>query len=307
MVQISIICPVYNVECYIERCVESIISQSFPAWELIMVDDGSTDKSGEICDRYAKSDSRIKVIHQPNMGVSAARQKGSENANGVYVIHIDPDDYVEYNMLENLYNEAVEKKADVVICDFYVDELTGSTYRIAQKPTNEDTEDILRSLFQHLHGSCWNKLVKRECYNKYNVRFPPGINYCEDVLFWVQLFSHYEVRIVYLPQAFYHYVMHTGSITHNFTRSTYEMRKRYVIELQKMLPLFKYEKELRISRLQVFFEAYMHGVLRKKESWILLWKNKRAAFIDCKSLRHKLGYTLLLLGCFRFSKKLLTY
>ena len=307
MVQISIICPVYNVQHYIRKCVDSIIAQSFHNWELIMIDDGSTDDSGLICDRYAETDKRITVIHQINTGVSAARQKGSDNANGKYVIHIDPDDYVEPNMLEKLYNAAIENDADVVICDFYVNELSGTISKVSQAPKSTKAESLLRALFQQLHGSCCNKLVKRACYNKYNIRFPEGINYCEDILFWVQLFSHKEIKVTYLSEAFYHYVMHQESITHNFTRSTYEIRIKYIKELQKLLPQSGYEKELRMSQLNVFFEAYMHDVLTKKESWMLLWKNKRSAFLDCKVLKYKLGYCLLLLGCFKVSRKLLRY
>ncbi|MCI7728300.1 MAG: glycosyltransferase, partial [Bacteroidales bacterium] len=96
---VSIIVPVYNVELYLSKCIDSILAQSFTDWECILVDDGSKDSSGKICDEYALKDTRIKVIHQTNKGVSVARQVGIDNASGEYSIHIDPDDWVEPNML----------------------------------------------------------------------------------------------------------------------------------------------------------------------------------------------------------------
>lgn len=119
--KISIISPVYNAERYIVKCLDSILVQTFQDWELILVDDGSSDKSGVICDEYAARDSRVIVIHKENGGVGAARQTGLDAVTGEYVIHADPDDWVEPTMLQELYAKAVAEAADVVICDYYVD------------------------------------------------------------------------------------------------------------------------------------------------------------------------------------------
>ena len=126
---ISIIVPIYNAEKYIHRCLDSILAQTYKNFELILINDGSIDNRGKICDEYSQRDNRIKVIHKNNGGVASARQCGIENAKGEYTIHIDPDDWVESNMLEELYNKAIKEKADVVICDFYVEEKDKTTYR----------------------------------------------------------------------------------------------------------------------------------------------------------------------------------
>lgn len=105
MPKVSIIVPVYKAEGYLHRCVDSILAQTFTDWELLLIDDGSPDRSGEICDEYAQKDSRVRVIHKENGGVSSARQRGQDEACGEYTIHVDPDDWVEPTMLEELYQK----------------------------------------------------------------------------------------------------------------------------------------------------------------------------------------------------------
>ena len=111
----SVIVPVYRAEKWINQCVDSLLGQSYRNIEVILVDDGSPDRSGAICDEYAAADSRVKVIHQPNGGVSVARQTGIDNATGEYSIHADPDDWVEPTMIEELVAKAIEEDADMVI------------------------------------------------------------------------------------------------------------------------------------------------------------------------------------------------
>ena len=113
MPKISIIVPVYKAETYLSRCLDSIINQTFKNFEVLLIDDGSPDCSGEICDKYAAMDTRIRVLHKENGGVSSARQMGLDNAKGEYTIHADPDDWVEPNMLEELYKKA--KEAEYVL------------------------------------------------------------------------------------------------------------------------------------------------------------------------------------------------
>lgn len=116
---VSVVIPVYKAEAWLHRALDSICAQSLNNWECILVDDGSPDRSGEICDEYAEKDRRFRVIHQKNGGVSSARQAGIDAAKGEYSIHIDPDDWVEPTMLEELYHKAKEDNADMVICDYY--------------------------------------------------------------------------------------------------------------------------------------------------------------------------------------------
>ena len=182
---VSVIVPVYKAENYLCHCVDSLLAQTFPDFEILLIDDGSPDHSGDICDEYARKDSRVRVFHKENEGVSSTRQCGIDNAKGEYTIHADPDDWVEPDMLEELYKKAKEEDADVVICDFYEDIGDKRKY-IRQQPSALDHKTVLRELFQQLHGSCCNK-------------------------------------IGYLPRAFYHYEqnVNAGSLTRNSSPEQY--------------------------------------------------------------------------------------
>ena len=133
---ISIIVPVYKAEPFLRKCLDSLINQTYKDIEIILIDDGSPDKSGEICNHYVKIDKRIKVIHQENGGVSVARQTGLDAAKGEYIIHADPDDWVEPTMCEELLKIASNEDADMVICDFWTEESPNSKYNNEQPSDN---------------------------------------------------------------------------------------------------------------------------------------------------------------------------
>lgn len=304
--KISIIIPIYNAEHSLPKMLNSILKQTFCDFEVLLINDGSTDSSGTICNNYTSEDKRFKVIHKKNAGVSAARQTGLENAQGEYIIHADADDWIEPTMLEELYNKAIKENADVVICDFYTNNGNIEKY-VKQQPNGLDHISILHGLFQQLHGSCWNKLVSRICYNKYSIKFTAGINHCEDLLTWIQLYQ-YPIKTAYLPKAFYHYVMNDNSITHNFTHQTYEMRCMFYRELCKTLTINSFESDKRKMRLSILAEGYMYKVISNREVWIELMKyNKRAAFCETRSIRWLFGYLCLACGLFALSKRLLKY
>ena len=126
--EISVIVPVYKAEKYLHKCVDSLLAQTFPNFEILLIDDGSPDNSGKYCDEFALKDNRIRVFHKENGGVSSARQFGLDNARGEYVIHADPDDWVETDMLDDLYKKAIEDDADMVICDFWIESDYGCIY-----------------------------------------------------------------------------------------------------------------------------------------------------------------------------------
>ena len=160
---VSIIVPVYNVEQYLEKCVNSIINQSYKNLEIILVDDGATDNSGKICDELAKLDNRIKVYHKENGGLSDARNYGVERATGEYIGFVDSDDYIDPKMYEKLYEAIKKENVDVVECSFKiiypgrVDFFsTEKYYEILGK--QEYLEEYLK--MRRIFGSVWTKLIK---------------------------------------------------------------------------------------------------------------------------------------------------
>lgn len=201
--KVSVIVPAYNAERYLERCLDSIAVQTMPDFECIIVDDGSTDKTGIIADAYARADSRFRVIHQSNGGVSVARQTGIDAATGIYTIQFDADDWVEANMLEEMLNEAEEKDADMVICDINVITQTENIVWI-QRPESLKSEIVFGQMMQQLFGGLCNKLIRKVCYLKYNVQFVPGMNLAEDLFVCLRLLSH-PIKVGYVPKALYHY------------------------------------------------------------------------------------------------------
>lgn len=303
---ISIITPVYNAGKYLHKCIDGIVGQSFANWELLLVDDGSTDNSARICDEYASSDSRIRVIHKANGGVSAARQTGLDAARGEYVIHADADDWVERNMLEELYKKAKETDVDVVICDYYVNDSNNERY-VTQCPSSLDAQTVLGELFQYLIGSCWNKLVRRDCYSRYGIRFPEGINYCEDLLTWIMLFKHDDVKVAYLPMAFYHYWMNENSITHRLTRANYEGLLKYLKCLNEVLPEDKYQVLKDKASLSVFAEGFMGNVMTRDETKNMFKQVRYTAYHSKRGIRWKIGYLLIDLGLYGLAHLFIKY
>ena len=256
---VSIIIPVYNVELYLSKCIDSIFAQSFTDWECILVDDGSKDKSGSICDNYALKDNRIKVIHQNNSGVSIARQVGIDNVCGEYSIHIDPDDWIESNMLEELYNKAKSDDADMVICDYYKHE-GGVQQYINQRPNLLEPIKIIEqmlttNMYPQLYGSCCNKLVRCSCFNSSDnlIRFEPDdLSLGEDVVFNCRLLMSTVHRVSYLNKAFYHYEVRSNSLC-----STLEINIGYLIKIQEEIVKDKKildTMSLKPQHLQILFD-----------------------------------------------------
>ena len=209
---ISVIIPIYSASSTLLRCLNSLKCQSFPDFEAILVDDGSTDDSGRIEDDYSTKDARFYVIHKANAGVSSARQCGLNNASGDYVIHLDPDDWVEPGMLEALLKKTKYENADMVICDYF-ENVEGQCKYVKQQPSSLEHEIVLHELFQQLHGSCCNKLVRRACYNKFNISFPDKLSFSEDTYVNALLLQE-EIKITYLARAFYHYCVTATGLCH---------------------------------------------------------------------------------------------
>jgi len=234
--KISVIVPVYKAEAYLHRCIDSLLAQTFFDFEILLVDDGSPDRSGEICAEYARKDRRVRVFRKNNGGVSSARQCGIDNVVGEYSIHVDPDDWVEPTMLEELYEKAKKEAADIVICDYFLEKEHRTVYS-KQSPSALDNMTVLRELFQRLHGSCCNKLVKHICYHKYGVKFPLELSYGEDLFVNTCLVANCK-RISYLPKAFYHYdkVINMNSLMKKRGEFILNQIKIFRLEIKKTLP-----------------------------------------------------------------------
>lgn len=217
---ISVIVPVYNAEKTIRKCVDSLLAQTFQDFEILLIDDGSPDQCGAICDEYAKQDNRIRVIHQENQGVSAARQCGIDHALGEYSIHADSDDWVEPDMLEDLYEKAKEDNADMVICDNYRNDGNTQIY-CREEPTALDHISVLENIVSgRLNGYCWNKLIRLDVYKEYSVVFPYELIVCEDQYVICQMLKC-DIKISYLSKAYYHYVTCSDSLSRHYDRKTY--------------------------------------------------------------------------------------
>lgn len=213
---ISVIIPVYNVENYLKKCLESIINQTYKNLEIILINDGSTDNSGKICDEYAGKDNRIKVIHKPNGGLSDARNAGLEIAKGEYIGFVDSDDYIAEDMYEFLYNLAVDNDLDVAMCasfDVY-ENGTVKTPKDFKTIFINKKEEIIKNLFANQAGglaiSVCNKLFKKKVIK--NCKFTVGKT-SEDVFFVLKWIENTD-KFCRTSDVKYYYVQHMHSITH---------------------------------------------------------------------------------------------
>lgn len=219
---ISIVVPIYNVEKYIPECVDSIIAQTYENIEIILVNDGSTDNSGSVCEEYAKKDARIKVIHKKNGGLSDARNAGIKIAKGEYIGFVDSDDWIETDMYEKLIKACLENNADISICGLFRDYVDKSIK--CPSPNNKvySSENALKALIEgeELHDHAWSKLYKRSFFD--DVEYPKGKLY-EDVRTTYKLFLKSDV-VVSIEDCLYHYRQRSGSIVRgSFNRNSLQL------------------------------------------------------------------------------------
>lgn len=210
---ISIIIPVYNIEKYIEKCLDSILDQTYEDFEVIIVDDGSTDSSGQICDSYARTDNRIKVIHIKNGGASKARNIGIEYSSGDWITFVDGDDYIESTMLAELHRELCEKNLDAVSCDFRMvsEDSTKVLQNFSMVDWNQEKEVSLSQYLEYIWNCAWGWVFKRRMFEEYKLTFPENVKYCEDFHLMVRL-CFYAKSIGKVDKVLYNYRQHSGSI-----------------------------------------------------------------------------------------------
>lgn len=222
---LSIIVPIYNVEQYLDRCIQSILNQTYQNLEIILVDDGATDCSGAIADSYAAKDKRIKVFHKENGGLSDARNYGLEHVTGDYILFIDSDDFIVNIMCERLITVASSNNADIVSCNYYIyrgdDDISIHTMSVQDDKRTFTGMDMLRYYLLKTEpfdlNVVWNKIFKLDLFNGVEpVRFPKG-RVQEDNFTIFRLFLNAN-SIVTVNEPLYYYVQRAGSIMANFTR-----------------------------------------------------------------------------------------
>ncbi len=227
MSKISIIVPIYNVEKYLERCVDSLINQTYRDIEIVLVDDGSPDGCPAMCDEFAKADPRIKVVHKQNGGVSSARNAGVDNATGDLIAFVDPDDYVEYDFLEFLYSLMTQNDADISACgvlEVYPSGKTSMQWDDKTLTVFDRREAMERMCYNEgFYITLWDKLYKRELFE--GVRFPDGKLF-EDTGTTYKI-VHNANKIVMCHEPKYYYVMAPNSIT----TSKFKMSKLDYVEM----------------------------------------------------------------------------
>lgn len=253
---VSVVVPVYKVEKYLKRCVDSIRAQTYENLEIILVDDGSPDSCGQMCDAYAREDSRIQVVHKENGGLSDARNAGAEQAQGEYLLFVDSDDYIAEELITKTVSVAKETGCDVVLFDYFYVEGGRAEIRNEGLPDNRPLtlETEKRLLFSA--PAAWLKLFKKKFYEKSGIRFPKG-RYYED-LNTTPKFVFAAERIVYLNEPLYYYMIRQDSIMGS---RDYEKNYKDMVEvLDDVLKYYKdkgaYEKYRDELEYLVFCNAY---------------------------------------------------
>ncbi|EOH87788.1 glycosyltransferase family 2 protein [Enterococcus pallens] len=221
MCEISIIVPVYNVEKYLHKCVDSILIQTFTDFEVILVDDGSLDNSGQICDEYAKKDDRVKVIHKKNGGLSDARNAGIDVAKGKYLGFVDSDDYIERDMYELLYENIVKEKADLSICGIYHVYEGKNPEKKQEKYMLLDRNEAMLLIFHgnQISDHAVNKLYARSIFD--TLRYPIG-KYHEDSFAIVSILDNCEKIVVDTKQKYYYYHRNDSITSQKFSKKHLE-------------------------------------------------------------------------------------
>lgn len=285
MPKISIIVPVYKVETYISKCIDSIIAQKYQDWELLLVDDGSPDSSGKICDRYSKTDSRIKTIHQQNSGVSSARNTGINYATGEWIVFVDSDDWIESNYLLDFFIDDLHVDS-LVIQGMVLDD--GKTLLPISFPEKDIygtgfSLDIKQYRILYYGGPCC-KLYRKSIIDNNGIRFPLDYSFGEDTVFFYQYLS-YVRKIHLVNKANYHYMQHEeGSLTK--TVHPFEKLNKYIMDSVEYLDICSKVHNDRSNILTKEFIDYMLpqmirsclNIFRlgysKEQTYILLGKAK---------------------------------
>ena len=244
---VSVIVPIYNIEKLLKRCIDSIVNQTYKNLEIILINDGSTDKSLDICKEYKKKDNRIVLIDQKNMGVAATRNKGLQSANGEFICFIDSDDYIDKTLVEEYVTNI--KDSDLLISDYFVVE--DGKYKSNVFPlstiinTKEGIRNVQASLLSNkikhqdtkLYSGCgfsflWNKLLKNEIIKKNSIKFPDKVTMSEDASFMFRYLNKVEKITIINKPLYYHEEISSG-LTHKFKPNIIESDRKFIDSIKE--------------------------------------------------------------------------
>lgn len=281
---ISIIVPVYNAEQYLKRCLSSIVSQSFKYFEILLINDGSTDGSFEICQKFAKADSRIRFFNRSNHGISATRQFGIDNAVGKYCIHVDSDDWIDFNYLEALYNKAQETSSDMV-CAPFKKEYVGRTDIVRlYKPATVD-EYIKGLCTGRSCGVVWNKLISLDIVRNNNLRFPIEVSMWEDLAFILK-YLLFAKKISFVDNTYYHYLQYNINSLCKSSFS-YDVISHTVSAVSNVVEFYKerkcYDKYLRCLYILELFskqKLLFDSTHRNLKQWLAIYPKSNIRLIE---------------------------
>ncbi len=237
MAKVSVIVPVYNVEKYLKRCLDSLINQTLSDIDIICINDGSKDSSLQILEQYAQKDSRIVIYNQENSGLSVARNTGLEHASGEYIGFVDSDDWVDLDFYEKLYNSAKNNNADIAVADFIREHPNKKPKRLKLKEEKIYTtpEDKFMICKVHREGCVWNKIYRTEFIKSINLKFVPKMYY-EDRDFTIRSL-YFSKKLVTTPNTYYRYFVNPKSIVNK--RRNYIQDEHYIIVRQQVLQFIK--------------------------------------------------------------------
>lgn len=301
--KISVIVPVYNVAKYLNRCVESIVGQTYQNLEIVLVDDGSTDASKKYCDAWRKKDSRIKVVHQKNRGLSAARNTGIKKSTGKYLVFVDADDYLAPSHIEDLYHALSATKADIAVAAHQV--IYPKRTLTVQAPAQATmlSKDALHALLYHqIDTAAWSKLYKKSLFKR--IKYPVG-KFAEDTATTYKLF-HQAKLISFCHQPTYYYVIHPQSLTTTSFSKKYlelvEATDQMAVFITTTYPEFatactRRQVFARLSTLSQLAKSSTRNSKVERSLSSFVRQNRRTVLADRSApLRDKLGILSLCLG-----------
>ena len=268
MPKVSVIVPIYNVEKYLEKCINSLLSQTLEDIQIILVNDGSKDNSGNIAKEYEKNNKdRVIYVEKENGGLSDARNYGLKYATGDFIAFLDSDDYIEKNAYEEMYNKAIEEDADYVECDFIWE--FPNKIRVDKQYPYKNKKEML----SFVRVVAWNKLIKRQLITDNNLEFPKGLRY-EDVEFTYKLIPFIN-KFAYVDKPFIHYVQREGSIANVQNERTAEI----FTVLDNVIEFYKKNN---------IYEEYRDELEYNYARYLLCSSLKRMCKIKDKTIREKL-------------------